>query len=259
VTINGTRVDGGLIAVGAGTAAPASSDPDIRLPAFRVRGLNPPSPANAVINALVEEYYNANSTQARVTLLTLACWRETVRRILAHESGHQFEHRGAGRRRFGGRYYGHEQDMPFFGAPHGYGYGQHDNPPVTGDGAWSFYENLKESVRRIMQDKASSAYTHISGHLPSPLNQRIRAVYQREIVRRYNGGREFVWSGGTWRINPSLSQWADSSDHSKGANPRLRYPNRVLGTTVVYYTGSGASTTFTWPINFTAANYGPGT
>lgn len=257
--INSTRIDRGVVPSGSGTVVPLSSSPDAELPKFRVRGLNPPSSANAVINALVEDYYNSHNSLSRISLLSLACWQETVRRILAHEAGRQFERRGTSRRRFGGRRYGHEQDMPLFGAPHGYGYGQHDNPPVSDDGAWSFFENIKESVRRIMEDKAGSAYRHISSHIPSPINQRIRAVYQRETVRRYNGGREFNWISSDWKISPSLRQWRDSSDHSKGPNPRLPYPNNTLGTSIVYYTGSGASTTFSWPIAFTASHYGPGT
>lgn len=263
VTIAGMRIDGGLIPSGGGTVPPSASASDIELPRFRVRGFNPPSPANTVIDTLVQDYFDSHNTVPRVTILSLACWQETVRRILAHEAGHQFEHRGTTRRRFGGEYYGHEQDMPIFGPPHGYGYGQHDNPQVTSDGAWSFFENIKESITRIMgdrrDDKAIAAYNLISTNMPTPPNQRIKAVYQREVVRRYNGGSEFHWNGTDWVINPSLPQWASSSDHSQGANPRLPYPNNVLGTGIAYSTGSGAATTFTWPINFTAANYGPGT
>jgi len=206
----------------------------------------------------VADYFNSNVAVPRVALLPLAVWQETIHFILAHEAGRQFENRGAGRRRFAGTYYGHEQDMPFFGPPHGYGYGQHDNPRVSDDGAWSFLENLRESVRRVMEDKATDAYNHLSGHLPTPPNRRIRAVYRREFVRRYNGGSEFRWNGTDWEINPNLRQWEDAGDHSQGANQRLPYPNRVLGTNVVYFTGTGAATVFPWPIAFTVGDYGPG-
>jgi len=262
VRIDSTRIDGGLRV--AATPSPAATppplaDPDLRLPMFRIRGLNPPSPASTVIDSLVADYDNRHNTVARVTLLTLACWQETIRRILAHEAGHQFEYRGSHTIRFSGQAFGLEQDMPIFGPPHGYGYGQHDNPPVSNDSAWNFFENIKESIRRIMEDKATGAFTAVSAHMPTPSTQRIRAVYQREIVRRYNGGTEFHWNGTDWEISPGLQEWADNADHSKGPNPRLLYPNRVLGSAIVYSTGAGAATTFPWPITFTSTNYGPGT
>jgi hypothetical protein len=259
IQVDGARIDGGMLVTAGGPAPPPAADPDLRLPVFRILGLNPPSPADAVIDALVEEYFNRNNGLARVTLLTLACWQETIRRILAHEAGHQFEHRGSHRSRYAGQYYGLEQDMPIFGPPHGYGYGQHDDPPVTSDGAWSFFENIKESVRRVMADKATGAYSMVNAHMPAAVDQRTRAVYQREIVRRYNGGTEFQWNGTDWEISPGLQQWAEPADHSKGASDRLVYPNQVLGTGVVYSNGVGAATTFPWPIAFPAAQYGPGT
>jgi hypothetical protein len=240
-----------------------ATSPLARLPEFRVAGRNPAPHADvtALIDALVEERYNLQSTLARTTLLSLQAWKTTARRIFAHENGgdNQFEHRGAGRRRFGAQFYGHEADMPLFGPPHGYGFGQLDSPPTSDDAAWSFLENLRESIRRIMVDKAQDAFALISAHLPAPIDQRIRAVYQREIVRRYNGGREFQWNGSAWEIGPSIGRWADSGDHSKGANPRLEYPNRVLGTGVAYSVGSGAASTFPWPIAFAAAQFGPDT
>lgn len=242
---------------------PAATAPIARLPEFRVAGRNPAPHADvtALIDALVEERYNLQSTLARTTLLSLQAWKTTARRIFAHENGgdNQFEHRGAGRRRFGAHFYGHEAEMPLFGPPHGYGFGQLDSPPTSDDAAWSFVENLRESIRRIMVDKAQDAFALISAHLPAPIDRRIRAVYQREIVRRYNGGREFQWNGSDWEISPSVGRWADSADHSKGANPRLDYPNRVLGTGVVYSVGSGGATTFPWPIAFAAAQFGPDT
>lgn len=259
VSVEAARIHGGMVHTAGAFTSPAVVVPDASPPTFRVRGDNPASPADGVIDAMVIEYYNGHSTLPRIALLTLTCWRETVRRILAHEAGHQFEHRGTTRRRFAGQFYGHEQDMPIFGAPHGYGYGQHDNPRVSDDGAWSFLENIRESVRRIMEDKATSAYNHIDANLPNPLDQRIRAVYQREIVRRFNGGSEFQWSGTAWQIHPSLNQWEDNSDHSKGPNLRLPYPNNVLGTTVTYSTGSGAASVFPWPMVFQTAQFGPGT
>lgn len=266
VSIDGQRIDGGLVpaAGGQGLARPAAADPDVRLPPFRVRGLNlqNQNQVTAIINALVLEHFNAHQGEGRIDLLTLACWQETVRRIVVHEAGiNQFEQRASTRRvsRFRGTSFGLELDMPIFGPPHGYGLGQHDLPPVTDDGAWSFVENLKGTVRLIMDGKARGAFTTISAHMPALANQRIRAVYQREIVRRYNGGREFRWNGAAWEIRPSIRQWEDNADHSKGANRNLNYPNAILGTRVVYFQGAGAATTFPWPITFRAADFGPET
>jgi hypothetical protein len=256
LSFDGARVDAGVLATA--TTGPV---PDAKLPSFRVRGVNPPSPANNLIHALVEEYFNTHATVPSVAILTLACWQATARLILAHEAGRQFDHRGAGRRRYSSQYFGNEGDMPIFGPPHGYGYGQHDNPRVSDDGAWSFVENIRESVRRIIHDKGSSAYNLISTHLPATMNQRTRAVYQRELVRRYNGGTEFRWNATTsdWEIFPTVARWANNADHTQGANQRLGYPNNVLGTAIVYSNGAAATTTFPWPIAFTAASYGPGT
>lgn len=263
--VDGQRVHPGLNDSSTGPVAPPASDPDLRWPRFRVKGDNPTLPATDVIDAAVEDYYNQHLAQARVSALSLATWQETIRRILAHEANKQFEDRGTMRRRFAGQWYGHEQDMPIFGAPHGYGYGQHDNPAVNSNGAWSFFENIKESVRRVMEDKATGAYNAINAHMPAPVTARWRAVYRREVVRRYNGGTEFHWNGADWEIQPTVARWANNANHAEGPNQRLLYPNQVLGTGVVYFTGAGgaqnvgngAATNFPWPIAFTAAQFGP--
>ncbi len=252
---------------------------DVRLPAFRVTGENPQPDADveALIVALVDQYYDAHSGEARIQLLSRACWETTVLRVFRHESGvrhgyQQFDSRGALRSTFTrapSRVYGLEDALPLFGPPHGYGVGQLDSIFGRGpndDEVWSFVENIRSGVRLLMEDKATAAYALVSAHLPAPVDQRTRAVYQREIVRRYNGGTEFEFSGGAFVINPS-QRYADSTDPSKGPNLNLRYPNQVLGTGVVYFTSAagvadtpdGAATVFPWPITFTAANFGPGT
>jgi hypothetical protein len=118
-----------------------------------------------------------------------------------------------------------------------------------------------------MQEKAAAAYTLVSPHLPTPVDRRSRAVYQREIVRRYNGGHEFRYDGG-WVIDPGAGfMWEDAADHAKGPKRALQYPNRVLGTGVVYYRSAAGvanaadaqNTAFSWPIAFTAADFGPET
>ena len=54
--------------------------------------------AVTLIDAVVEERFNQQSTLARTTILPLATWQLMARSIFAHENGgdHQFEHRGAG-------------------------------------------------------------------------------------------------------------------------------------------------------------------
>lgn len=249
MTIAGAPID-------VGVPPPAATEPAMRLPVFRVLGLNPGTRAHVegLINSLVEEFFNAHNTLPRITLLTLDIWQQTARSIIFHESlstsapvhsfGHQFEFRGAGRRRFGTQYYGHEQDMPVFGPPHGYGFGQLDTPRPSPDQVWSFLENIREAVRRIMEDKAQTAFNHftvpstaVSSVAFSGFNlRRRRAMYRREIVRRYNGGTEFRFESGSWRVHTTVSP------------DRQEYPNVVLGTNVVY----------PGPTNFTEADFGPG-
>jgi hypothetical protein len=250
ISIAGARIDVGVVLSG------SPSTPDLKVPTFRVLGLNPGTRNDviALVNGLVVEFFNTHLAQARVALLPLAVWQDTARRIVFHESvstnqpghdfGHQFEFRGAGRRRFSGQFFGHEQDMPIFGAPHGYGFGQLDNPPISPDQGWSFLENIKETVRRIMQDKAAAAFNHLT--LPaagapatafSAFNlRRRRAMFRREVVRRYNGGVEFQFEAGAWVI------------HTGVPAARQGYPNTILGTTVVY----------PGPTNFDTADFGPG-
>lgn len=276
--IDGSPLDLGLITRPDGTLGPAPAQPVMQLPEFRVRGLNPAprSDTEDLIDACVEDYYNRHHAQAHVASLPLACWQVTTRRILFHESGYrQFEYRPDRQRRlrFGNFFYGHELDMPFLGPPHGYGVGQLDGPPVNDDEAWSFVENIRRAVRRIFDEFGREAYNHIRHHLPAPLNQRIRAVHQRELVRKYNGGvgiHEFIWDGTDWVIHPNLRQWRNPANHAEGPYEALLYPNRVLhpppAVDVVYYVGAGAAnagagaaTVFNWPITFTPANYGPDT
>lgn len=255
--LDGTAVDPGRIATTMGSSSPPAGTPLAMLPTFRVKGVNlPEADRRALVDALVDEFVSAHATDAWVAMLTLAVWQETTWRVLDHESidGSHFENRGTGRRRFDGQYFGHEQDMPMFGAPAGYGWGQLDNPAVSDDAAWSFAENARAAIALLIGEKAHSAHTFLSAHLSSPPTRRDRAVLQRETVRRYNGGREFEWNGSDWVISPSLAQRGSDGN----PNPRLPYPNTVLGTSVSYWTGTGATATFSWPITFTTADFGPG-
>ena len=47
----------------------------------------------------------------------------------------------------------------------------------------------------------------------------LQAVFQREVVKAYNGGTEFVWRRDQWMISPNM-------------NPP--YPNHVLHTQIDY-------------------------
>lgn len=279
VTLDGNAIDAGAPAAGA--APPPAGAPLLQLPVFRAYGQNPPAPqVEDVVRALVTDYVSRHAADAHIAPLTSACWAETVLRILRLESGgqyRQFDDRGAGRRRFqrqsGTWWFGTENGMPLFGPPHGYGIGQLDlfgtpQAGATDEQVWNWVENLRAAVGIVLAEKAPAAWALISAHVPSPLDQFTRAVFQREVVRRYNGGHEFTWTGTTWAIAPPWT-WLDPANQALGPNPNITYPNLVLGTGVVYFTNAagaanqpdGASTQFMYPppVAFQAADYGPGT
>jgi hypothetical protein len=292
VSVDGQRIEGGLMAgTGGVLSAPSPRVPDARLPRFRVMGTNPAPPPDvvALIDALVAEYFTAHAAQPHVALLSLNCWQITARLIFQHENGgnRHFEQRAPSTRRirFQGASYGLQRDMPLFGPPHGYGFGQLDSPPVNqgaDDGpAWSFLENIRRAVRQIFRLYGLHAFNYLSTSpaggaafigLAATNPRRQRAIYQRELVRRYNGGREFAFSTGDWRINPSLHQLVHDPPPAGPLRPnaRLLYANRVLGPAgtapVSYFTGNGVPNDrvhppfgFPWPITFGPASYGPGT
>jgi len=242
VTIDAQPLVPGLDVTGTTFATPANADID--LPTFRVLGDNATrAEIDALCDVAVNDFFTRNATVASVTLLPLLVWQQMVRAIVAHESINrfaQFENRGAGRRTFGAQVFGHENDMPLFGAPAGYGTAQLDNPPVTDDQAWSFFENVKRATLLVMSIKAIPAFALVSPHLSTPPTRRQRAVYRRAIVRAYNGGSEFRFQGGDFEIFPTST-----------SAPRLTYTNLVLGTAVVY---AGVSVA----VPFTTADFGAG-
>jgi hypothetical protein len=254
LTIDGARAsDGG---------ATASTGPDADLPTFRVIGTTAShAQMIALCNALVEAEHAAGVTAstASITALSLECWQNTIREVFLHEAGVQFDRRATAIRRYAGLWYGNERDMPIFGPPHGYGFGQMDNPPITDDSCWSFLENLKACVQLLMRSKASGSWSALHAHFSTPLTRRDKAVHRRETVRRYNGGREFRWNAtaSAFEINPTVEKWKNPSNHAEGPNGNLSYPNNTLGTGVVYFTGTGAATLFPWPIAFAEADFGP--
>jgi hypothetical protein len=125
---------------------------------------------------------------------------------------------------------------------------------VSDDAAWSFAENARAAIALLLGAKARGAYDAMHAHFPTPVDRAARAAFRRETVRRYNGGTELHWNGTAWEIAPSLPQ----RDAHGDPNQRLVYANAVLGTTLVYWTGTGATATFPWPIAFPATQYGPG-
>ncbi|HYQ15280.1 MAG TPA: hypothetical protein VEQ58_05980, partial [Polyangiaceae bacterium] len=173
---------------------------------------------------------------------TLPRWQTTVRRVIFHESGNvlqQFETRGAGRRTFNAPAFGHEQHQPLFGAPAGFGLGQIDQPPVTRDQMFNFLETIRAAVTLIMDAKAKAAFNLVSSHIGTIGAAMISAVFQREMVRAYNGNRELRFQGGAFELFPT------------GTDPaRLQYCNIVLGTSVAYNGLNNSAP-------FTAADFGP--
>jgi YD repeat-containing protein len=273
----GSSVDSGA---GPGVVDPGSAA--AALPPFRIVGQNPPAQdVEDVVRALVREYVDRHAGDAHVRPLTRDCWETTVLKILRHESGgryRQFDDRGAARRSWSRQgttwVFGTEQSMPLFGPPHGYGIGQLDlfSTPQRGandDEVWNWVENLRAAVLVVLAEKAASAWALIGQHAPTPIDRFTRAAFQRETVRRYNGGTEFSWTGAVWGIEPSL-RWANAAQPNLGPHANLLYPNAVLGgTPVVYYTSAtgtpnrpdGANTVFAYPppVAFTAANFTPET
>jgi hypothetical protein len=225
-------------------AAP-EGDPDFHLPRFRICGKNPTSDEQVRqrINHAVEAYFNAHQQEARVAVLPLGCWQQTARAIFHHENGDnaQFDVRRPTTRRqtYEGIHYGHQRDMPLFGPPHGYGFGQIDligGRGANDDEVWSFVKNIEGAVSALMGEMARAVYNHLSAHIPNPVTRDFLAVYRRSVVRKYNGGTEFVWSGGEWKISPSLRRWKDNASPRLGPYPNLLYCNQVLGTAVTYWT-----------------------
>jgi hypothetical protein len=252
-------VHGGAVPAPAppGIADAPGAAPPARLPRFRVLGVNPTqADIDAIALALVTRRLPGIRARPEIAAIADDCWGETARLIFRLESGAHghFDYRARGgnplplRWQFGGFFYGLERGMPTFGPPHGYGIAQLDNwrnapaGPVFGanpDQVWDFVQNIEQALTLLFDDKASGAYTMLSAHLPAALDQRFRAVLQRETVRRYNGGREFVFNAGQWRIDQAASIPAVN----------VPYPNQVLGTHVDY----GAP----HPITFTPADFGP--
>lgn len=247
---------------------PASPEPEMRTPLFRITSRDRISLADgqALIDALVQKYFNAHSGDDQVAPLSLLCWQITARKIFDHENRgprqyyRQFEERKAQREKFDRNvpnavppihshfYFGLESGMPLFGAPHGYGFGQLDDPQADDRQVWSVVENVREAVRRIFEKYARNAWDHLTtavGHkhftdLANGTAQdqwRQRAIYQRELVRRYNGGIEFRYEN-----MANQHQWVVHTTSNL-----TTYTDDVLGTAV-----GGGPTAFDQVNQFTA-------
>jgi hypothetical protein len=249
LSVTGLLLDGAAVRLGrdpqgSSFVVPPAAEQPLKVPTIRVCGTTPAAAdIDTLIDALVTEFFNANSTRAHVAQLPVARWQETVRRIVRHESGNpplrHFETRGAGRRAFGVAVFGHEQHMPLFGAPAGFGLGQLDNPPVTRNQMFSYLEGLRASIALIMDAKARAVHGLVSPHVAAFPAATIAAVFQRAVVRAYNGNSEFRFNAGAFEIFPTGTDAA-----------RLNYPNIVLGTGVVYRG-------FRTAVPFTSADFGP--
>ena len=230
-------------------APPPANTPPAQAAKFRVRGLNPTAAQmDAIVDALVSDRFNQLTPNATARFLTMAEWQSATRRVVGHETGHRHFNRRVGRNDIGRiafvrslrvpptaptntlfvYLHGKETDMPIFGAPHGYGAPQLD-PPQNVEQVWDVVASLRRGVEIFMEDKAALALTDLGAAFPRPgtaLDQRQKNLFLRAAVRRYNGGREFVFdaTANDWFIRPSVS--AD----------RRNYPNEVLNTgTLVPY------------------------
>ncbi|GAA0923677.1 hypothetical protein GCM10009558_035710 [Virgisporangium aurantiacum] len=249
-----TDVHGGIVPAAApAAAAPAPVGmPPAQLPRFRVGGTAPsPAELTTLVAALVARRLPGMRGRAEIDALSDECWRVTFVAIVEHESGahSQYDNRRPQRRSYtrgvNQFFFTLEPSMPTFGPPHGYGLGQIDNygnPPrgASPDAVWDFVANVETMLDIVFNEKAPAAFGLLDDHMPAPTDQRWRAAYQREVVRRYNGGSEMAFSAGQWRINPV-----------GGIPANIQYPNQILATNVNYAAAR--------PIAFAAADFGPGT
>jgi hypothetical protein len=232
-------------------SVPPTTAPILSLPKFRVYGINPSrATLQNMVDAITEEYYRNNiASSVWLAYLSLDNWKATARLVVGHETDYrQFATPpNVGVRRYQRQYHGYERDMAIFGPPSGYGLGQLD-PPGNADRVWDVEANARECINRLLLLKGGGAFSHLSFGAAPLSTQRRRAIFQRETVRRYNGGREFVFdtASNDWMIRPSVVS-------------NLDYVNNV-------FSGAGAVTAVVYPpptdtttrVQFVAANYFPG-
>jgi hypothetical protein len=214
-----------------------AAGPLLALPTFRVKGDNPPREiVTVLVDAAVEDVAAAHPDAGPVQMLPVEVWKDLAHRLMAHESrGQQFSE-SVGRQVYAEKTpfqcHGIQSGMPKFGAPAGYGLGQHD-PPRSHQDMWNFYEHIRLGIEELIFTRyGKSAYDYLTGLCPlSATNRLDKAIFLRETVRGYNGGREFVYENGQWKMSP----WVVSEGkHVSIPAKRRQYANRALGTTVRY-------------------------
>jgi hypothetical protein len=226
---------------------PPSSPPSgslLALPSFRVKGDSPAKEeVEKLVDTAVENLMATHPDDGPVQMLSEKVWKKLARQLLLHESGcEQFSphvERAVYRRPVPFQCHGIQSGMPKFGAPAGYGLGQHD-PPRSVQDMWNFYEHIRVGIEElIVTHYGKGAYEYLTGLNPSlsSSNRLDKAIFLREMVRGYNGGREFVYEQGHWIMRPWT--WV----REKGKPPRkvplgsdsLPYVNNVLGTLHLNY------------------------
>ncbi len=184
-----------------------------------------------------EFFASISGREKYIKLLDYSCWEDMLIRIFEHESGaRQYDNHsryyGPDHRRHGTNpsgpsvemWFGREKFTPMFGFPQGYGAGQLDPPRNRAD-MWDTVSNIQGTVERIMVTKGNEAGANMSNYLNTSNgtitiadHHRARATFHRDVIRRYNGGREFQWeaSASEYRIRPNPSS-------------RPQYVNKALG------------------------------
>jgi hypothetical protein len=193
-----------------------------------------------MVDALVTDQFNRLPANSAGTFLTVDEWQRVTRLVVGHETLHRQFNRRVGANDVGRIQFrrsikvpptaptatlflylhGKETDMPIFGAPHGYGAPQLD-PPQNVEQVWDLLASLRRGVEILMVSKAGNALADLGAAFPQPgtaLNQRQKNIFCRAAVRRYNGGREFVFdaTANDWFIRPTVGV------------DRRPYPNQVL-------------------------------
>jgi hypothetical protein len=208
-----------------------------------VKGDNPSrAEVTKLVDAAVEDVVAAHATEGPTQMLPLRVWKELAHRVVFHESGgEQFGtgvHRAPFRERTPFQCHGLQSGMPNFGAPAGYGIGQHD-PPRSVQDMWNFHEHIRIGIEELVATiYARSAYDYLRGLCPSLSASRSldKAIFLRETVRGYTGGREFVYEDDRWVMRPWILKKKEGEAPKRVPLPakRIGYVDTVLGTTTTY-------------------------
>ena len=236
----------GGLAVGRDGSAPpaptASAPPLLALPTFRIKGKNPRDAAamDELLTATIRDVIAANPTEGSARMLSPAAWKRISEILMFHESGGRHFDDKVGRAVFRERVpyqcHGIQSGMPKFGAPSGYGIGQHD-PPRSLQDLWNFYDHVRLGVELLMvKQYGKGAYSYLNGlRALDPANAFDRAVFLREMVRRYNGCCEVVLENGKWKLAPFAPATRKHPSPSAVSEKRVPYVNLALHTPDIRY------------------------